>query len=129
MRDVPRELRLHARNSSVIVLLRRFFPFESQVRPDHAAATVDGVAGAAILLLHDLLRFVEEIRAPGLAVVPVATVAIDLHQRLFVFDQIKIAETFAEQGLFPMLDASVRRVYLRRVTLTAVTGGAAELIY
>src|SRR5262245_65327026 len=129
MRDVPRELRLHARNSSVIVLLRRFFPFESQVRSDHAAATVDGVAGASILLLHDLLRLVDEIGARGLAVVAVAEVAIDLHHRLAILDQVKVTHPFAQQRLLPMLDAPVRRGRLRRITLSAVAGRAAELIY
>src|SRR5215510_4396380 len=116
-------------SSSVIVLLRRFFPFESQVRSDHAAATVDGVAGATILLLHDLLRLVDEIGARGLAVVAVAEVAIDLHHRLAIFDQVKVAHSFAEQRLFPMLDAPVSSVYVGRVTLSAVAGRAAELIY
>ena len=77
-------------------------PDEGQVGADRAAPAVDDVAGAAALVLDQLLRVVDEVGALRLAVVAVADVAAHLHERrLVVDDRVGLAHALAEQRAPP----------------------------
>ena len=78
---MPAEERRQRGEAGVVVLFRPLLADARQVGPDRAAAAVDDVAGAAALLLDQLLPAVDVGGALDLAVEPVAEVAAELQER------------------------------------------------
>ena len=101
-------------------------PDVGEVGADRAAPAVDHVAGAAALLLDQLLRVVDEVGALRLPVVAVAHVAAHLHERgLVLDDRVGLAHGLAEHGLLPEVDGAVGGLHVDREALPAVAGRAA----